>query len=458
MSVIDLRELERALYFIPATLEREKWIEIGDALKTSGIAFEVFDSWSATGDGYNAKTCRQQWKSFNGSHKSGTLIYYAMQYGYVADKSAKPDYAAIERERAEAKKRAQQQKAIQAQLAQEAAIRCFNIWQSAIDADNNHPYLIKKQVPAIGLKIDARGHLLIPVLNAENQLQSLQIISPQGEKLFAKNSLTAGGFYQLGAISDDSTIINITEGYATAATIISLTQQPIFIAFSASNLTPVAELVRKRHPKNPIVICADNDHLDKNGAPRSNNKNTGVINAKKAAQTINATVCIPYCSGSDFNDLFSELGRDECLKQLKGKALQVPTSPLARSAIALLLQHPHLAESVVDKMPEWEGFEFPGLDILKSLLRNILNDPEANTAALVVMYRGLVEEKVIQELAEMKFLFPESGIAAEFSDAVNNLIVQAKEAKITELLEKGKSQNLNAVEKDQLKKMLLIKQ
>lgn len=458
MSVIDLRELERALYFIPATLEREKWIEIGDALKTSGIAFEVFDNWSATGDGYNAKTCRQQWKSFNGSHKSGTLIYYAMQYGYVADKSAKPDYAAIEREREESKKRAQQQKIRQAQLAQETAIRCFNIWQAAIDASNNHPYLIKKQVPALGLKIDPHGHLLIPVLNAENQLQSLQIISPQGEKLFAKNSLTAGGFYQLGTIADKSTIINITEGYATAATIISVTQQPVFIAFSASNLTAVAQLVRERHPQNPIVICADNDHLNKDGTARAHTKNTGVINAKKAAEIINAKVCIPHCKGSDFNDLFIELGRDECLKQLKGQILQLPVSQLARSAIALLLQNPHLAESVVEKMPEWEGLEFLGLDILKSLLRNILDYPKANTAALVEMYRGLVEEKIIQELAEMKFLFPESGIAAEFLDAVNNLIAQAKKAKITELLEKYKSQSLNAVEKDQLKKMLVDKQ
>ena len=458
MSVIDLRELERALYFIPATLEREKWIEIGDALKTSGVAFEVFDNWSATGDGYNAKTCRQQWKSFNGSHKSGTLIYYAMQYGYVVDKSAKPDYAAIEREKAEAKKRAQQQKIKQAQLAQEAATRCFNQWQNATDAHNNHPYLIKKQVPAIGLKIDAHGHLLIPVLNANNQLQSLQIISPQGEKLFAKNSLTAAGFYQLGHIPDDSTIINITEGYATAATLISLTQQPIFIAFSASNLTAVAQLVRKRHPQNPVVICADNDHLDKHGAPRASDKNTGVINAQKAAQAINARVCIPYCAGSDFNDLFCESGREACLKQLKGQVLQVPTSQLARSAIALLLQHPHLAQSVVEKMPEWARLEFPGLDILKNLLQNILKYPNANTAALVEMYRGRIEEKVIQELEGMSFLFPEAGIAAEFSDAVNQLIVQAKEAKITELLEKGKSQSLSAVEKDQLKKMLIDKQ
>ncbi len=458
MNSTDLRELERALYFIPATIEREKWIEIGDALKTAGISFEVFDNWSSTGDGYNAKTCRQQWKSFNGSHTAGTLIYHAMQYGYIIDKSVKPDYAAIEREKLESKEKARQQQIRQVQLAQETASKCFKRWQNAKDADHQHPYLIKKQVPAIGLKIDTYGHLLIPVLNIHHQLQSLQIISPQGEKLFAKHSLTGGGFYQLGHITNDSVIINITEGYATAATITSLTQQPVFIAFSASNLIAVAQIVRKRHPNNPVVICADNDHSNKDGTLRSQDKNTGVIYAKKAAQLIHATVCIPYCSGSDFNDLFIELGRDECLRQLKGQVLQAPLSQLASSAIALLLQNPHLAESVADKIPQWEGLALSGLDILKNLLRNICNYPQINTAALVEMYRGSVEEKVIQDLAVKKFLFPKEGVPAEFSDAVNKLIKQAKVAKITKLLEKSKHQDLNALEKEQLKKMLTDRQ
>lgn len=130
----------------------------------------------------------------------------------------------------------------------------------------------------------------------------------------------------------------------------------------------------------------------------------------------------------------------------------------ARVAIALLLQNPHLAESVVEKIPEWEGLEFPGLDVLKILLHNIFNYPTANTGALVEIYRGLVEEKTMKTLASWAFLFPESGIAAEFSDAIDNLIAQAKQAKITQLLEKENHHGLSAAEKDQLKKMLINKQ
>jgi hypothetical protein len=73
------------------------------------------------------------------------------------------------------------------------------------------------------------------------------------------------------------------------------------------------------------------------------------------------------------------------------------------------------------------------------------------------MYRGLALEKTIQTLASWEFLFPESGINAEFLGAIDNLIAQAKQAKITQLLEKGNSQSLSEHEQDQLKKMLANK-
>jgi DNA primase len=156
--------------------------------------------------------------------------------------------------------------------------------------------------------------------------------------------------------------------------------------------------------------------------------------------------------------VFSENTTTLELKITKPKPKQKKHLSPARVAIALLLQNPHLAESVVEKMPAWEGLEFPGLDVLKNLLHTILNYHPANTGALIEMYRGLVEEKIIKTLASWEFLFPESGIAAEFSDAIDNLIAQAKQEKITQLLAKENTQGLSTTEKDQLKKMLLDKQ
>jgi DNA primase len=130
----------------------------------------------------------------------------------------------------------------------------------------------------------------------------------------------------------------------------------------------------------------------------------------------------------------------------------------ARVAIALLLQYPHLAESVAEKISDWDELEYPGLDVLKNLLHNIFNYHPANTGALVEMYRGEALEKIIQTLASWEFLFPEEGVAAEFSGAVDKLISQARQAKITQLLEKEKVQGLNEIEKSQLQKMLISKQ
>jgi hypothetical protein len=109
-------EIERALSFIPADLPRKDWIAIGDAIKTEGLDFSVFDNLSATGDGYQPKECRQQWNSFKGKHTAGTIFFHAKQYGYKPENNGeKPDYQAIEQHKAEqAKKAAEQAKAEQA--------------------------------------------------------------------------------------------------------------------------------------------------------------------------------------------------------------------------------------------------------------------------------------------------------------------------------------------------------
>jgi len=128
-------------------------------------------------------------------------------------------------------------------------------------------------------------------------------------------------------------------------------------------------------------------------------------------------------------------------------------SPL-QTAIALLLQNPHLAESVPDKFPNWESFSFSGAKVLIHLLHTILNHHSVNTGMLVEMYRGLVEENRIKALASWEFLLPESGITAEFLDAINTLLMQAKKAQVNYLLEKSQQQSLSVDEKNQLNAIL----
>jgi len=132
-------------------------------------------------------------------------------------------------------------------------------------------------------------------------------------------------------------------------------------------------------------------------------------------------------------------------------------SPL-QTAIALLLQNPHLAQSVPDKFPNWESFNFPGAKVLTHLLHTILNHYSVNTGMLVEMYRGLVEENRIKALASWEFLFPESGVTAQFLDAIETVLKQAKTAQVNYLLEKSQQQSLSVDEKNQLNAILNHKQ
>ena len=309
-------EIKRALSFIPADLPREDWVAIGDAIKTEGLDFSVFDSFSATADSYNPKECRQQWQSFKGKHTAGTIFFHAKQYGYKLENNGeKPDYQAIEKRKAEqAKKAAEQAKATAiAQL--NTAKKCADSFATATDAPANHPYLLRKQIPAIGIKVDSKNNLLIPVFNSDYQIISLQTISPNGQKLFTKESATKGGFFLIGEIYTDCPI-RIAEGYSKAVRSYLSNNEPVFIAFSAGNLAAVASMVRNQYPNRDIIINADNNALDSQGNPRPADKNTGLLAANHAAKLINGFVCVPYCSGSDFDDVFSELGHEETVRQL----------------------------------------------------------------------------------------------------------------------------------------------
>jgi len=301
-------EIERALSFIPADLLRDDWIAIGDALKTEGISQDVFDSWSSTADSYRPKECRQQWNSFRGKHTAGTIFFHAKQYGYKHENSnEKPDYQAIEQRKAEQAKKATEQAKTAAEQAKTAAKKCADIFATATDAPANHPYLLRKQIPETGLKIDKYNNLLIPVFNSDNQIISLQTISHEGKKLFTKESATKGGFFLIGEVYPDSNI-RIAEGYSKAVRSYLSNGEPVFIAFSKQNLATVALMLRNQYPSRDIIINADNDHL--------NAKNAGLDSANHAAKLINGFVCVPHCKGSDFDDVFLEFGHEETVRQL----------------------------------------------------------------------------------------------------------------------------------------------
>ena len=167
------------------------------------------------------------------------------------------------------------------------AERAAEIWAAAQPASDDHPYLKRKGVKAHGLRLH-KGALVIP-MRADGKLWSLQFISDKGGKLFLSGGRTVGCYHAIGARTQT---LCICEGYATAASIHEATGHAVAVAFSASNLRPVAEGLRAKHPNVQIIICGDNDA-----------SGVGQRAALETAQTVGGAVAIPKGEGMDWNDV-----------------------------------------------------------------------------------------------------------------------------------------------------------
>lgn len=171
----------------------------------------------------------------------------------------------------------------------------------------HHEYLEKKRVKSYGTFIDS-SFLIIPVRN-NNELVGLQRISKNGEKTFYEGTIMSASYHALSPFKDAS-IIHLSEGYATAATIQeAFPEVPSVMAFNANNLPKVAKYIREVNPSCEIVIFADKDSINKLGY------RTGEHYAQIAcAQVTNCRYVLPDCGiieKCDFNDVGVEATRKQ---------------------------------------------------------------------------------------------------------------------------------------------------
>lgn len=185
--------------------------------------------------------------------------------------------------------------------AQTAAKRAEKIWDNATHNAEDHPYLKKKGVHSYGLRVDENNNLLIPVIDFDKKIHSLQQIpiDPNQRKHFLADGIISSNFFLILGIEE---IIYIAEGYATAASIHESTGATVYIAFSAVNLIRVAQKVREKNPEAKIIIAADDDALTAG--------NPGLTQAREAARITKSFIVSPKFGVetdrgkfSDFNDM-----------------------------------------------------------------------------------------------------------------------------------------------------------
>ncbi len=120
----------------------------------------------------------------------------------------------------------------------------------------SHAYAVKK-----GVTIDRErvydDLLLIPGLDADNEICTVQMIQPDGTKRFLKGCKAKGVHYFIGKPVDG--VLYICEGWATGKTIHAATSHAVAVAFSSVFFKEIARIMREKFPDITLVIAADND-------------------------------------------------------------------------------------------------------------------------------------------------------------------------------------------------------
>ena len=206
--------------------------------------------------------------------------------------------------------RAKQEQQVRASARQRAA----DLWgKSAETVSAQHPYLLKKRITAIGIRQLAQA-LVIPILDGNGALHSLQFIDPDGRKTFLTGGAIAGNCCPIGDFAEPETVL-ICEGYATGISLHCASGFPVVVAFNAGNLKPVAAALRLRYPHAALVICGDDD--------RWTEDNPGKRKAEETASSVNGFAIFPLFDGidteskpTDFNDMHVLAGIDQLKAQL----------------------------------------------------------------------------------------------------------------------------------------------
>ena len=206
-------------------------------------------------------------------------------------------------------------------------------WFESYTSVLEHEYLTNKKVKNYGLK-QYQDLLVCPVYSTRGDIRSLQYISKNGEKRFAKNSEIKGNIFLVGADINDIPKLDkiiLAEGYATCASIFEATQIPVACVFSANFVMAVALQIRKLSGAR-IIVALDNDE-----------SGVGEKKAQECVQVVpNSCVRLPSERG-DYNDLHLKHGLDKVKQELTESKFNIK-----KYAVRNLVEKPAPQKFLVD--------------------------------------------------------------------------------------------------------------
>lgn len=255
---------------------------------------------------------------------------------------------ALKAQQMESQKRAEAERKRQAD---KAADKAKAGWQKCA-TEGESSYLTRKQVQAHGVRFGKGGTLVVPLTDESERIRGLQLIMPKDhpraikigrDKDFWPYGIASGGTWHLIG-GHPRTILLLAEGYATAATLHEATGYPVAVVWSANNIMAAGQALAKKYKRARILICADDDWLQKCTACKEytqvtggdcvhcgqphRQKNAGVSCSEAAAITVNGGWIAPKFSQqlptdkkgpTDFNDLHCLEGLHLVTDQIIGK-------------------------------------------------------------------------------------------------------------------------------------------
>lgn len=209
-----------------------------------------------------------------------------------------------ERREQEARRREEDHKRRQEAATIDARAR----WARALPVNGaGNPYLERKNIAPYGARREG-DNLLVPILDGDGLVMSVQSIAPDGSKLFHAGAPVTGGTLTLGDAPDGPVIV--VEGFATGATVQAATGAVVMIGFSKGGLKRTARIAAQNYPGRPIIIGADVN---------------GIEAAQEAADAVGGRVVVPEmlgADGSDFNDQSAHYGLEDV-----AATFAAPTTP-----------------------------------------------------------------------------------------------------------------------------------
>jgi putative DNA primase/helicase len=367
------------LAVIPPDCDRDTWLDVGMAVKASGlsndVAFALWDGWSAKAESYRERDARDTWRSFkaSGPVTVATLFHIGKKYGFRVPRKgrrAAPPDAEAQRAAAELQaKRQAEREAEAAALAQRhaaAAERSRNLWDKAKQRPprGGAAYLVRKGVKGYGVRFLPGGEVLVPMRDEAGELWSVQRLLPKAlpagddgqagtDKLYGPPKATrdeqlssrkTGLMHLIGKI-EHAPVLLLGEGYATCASLHEATGRPVAVCFDAGNLVHVASALRKLHPQLRVLVCGDDDHPTE----ARTGKNPGRVKAAAAVAAAghSAAAVFPVFAtgtadrGKDWNDLHTcgpGGGLAEVARQVEAACVELlkhpPGSPPSTSETA----------------------------------------------------------------------------------------------------------------------------